>query len=394
MREALLLSMRLHALWVFEALDVRGRYLSPLHPRRLLILFVMYPLYLILQGIHWLGFLLDEMFFRHYKDVVVKEPLIVTGIPSSGTTFVLHALSCASNQFTTFRTWEALLAPSITERKAIQWLADLDNKLASRPLHKLVDWIDNKLANAHPRLRAEGLQAPAEDGLALLPIGACFSMVLAFPASRSLWQLGRFQEMTDDQKQTIMHVYKACLQKHLYWAGPQKRLLSVNTAFGSWLPDLRFAFPDARYLFCIREPGPALSSQLSSIRPGLKFFGTTRAADTYSLELQTVFAHVYRILLKEKRSFLIDHLAVMDHASLEMDSGTELRKALKQLCVTIDPEMEEILRQAGGLLRQHTSGHRQEPLGAKSGPDEFNTLVGSIYREILEHPYMTPDDRR
>lgn len=390
MREALLLSIRLHGLWLFEALDVRGRYLAPLSPKRLVFLFILYPFFLLIQGIHWLGFLLDECFFRSYRDVIIKEPLIITGIPRSGASCIHKTLSRANRQFTTFQTWEALLAPSITERHVVRWLAEMDDKLESRPLHKLVERLIANFAHIHKL----DLRAPAEDHLSLFPIGACFTMVLAFPGSRSLWQLGRFQEMLEEQRHTIVDFHKACVKKHLYWVGKDRRLLTKNDAFGSWLPDLRFAYPDARYIFCIREPGPALASQLSAIKPGLEFFGTMKAADTYSLELQTIFAHVYRILLKEKQSFFVDHLAIIDHAELNVDPAGELRRVLKQLCVTIDPDLENIIRETREELRQNDSSEKSQPLGAKSGPDEFNTLVGSIYREILEHPYMTPGDRK
>ncbi len=392
MREALLLSIKIHGLWFYEAMDVRGRYLAPLRPRRLVMLLIGYPLFLMVQVLHWLGFLLDELLFREYREVIIKEPLIITGIPRSGTTFIHRTLARADHQFTTFQMWEALLAPSITERHVIRWIARMDNKLSARPLHKLLDKITASLTEDFAHIHAVGLKSPEEDYLALLPVGACFIMVLAFPASQSLWQLGRFQEMPDDERHIIMEFYKACLKKHLYWVGPEKRLLSKNAAFGSWLPDLRFAFPDARYLFCIRQPGPALASQLSSIRSGLEFFGTMPGADTYSLELQTIFAHIYRILLKEKQSFLMDHLAVIDQSELKQDSAGVLRSALKQLCVTVDARMEQILEQAGEESRRHSSQHKHKPLTDKHGPDEFNSLVESIYQEILEHPYMTRDE--
>ena len=393
MREALLFSMRLHALWLFEALDVRGRFLAPLNPNRLLILFIYYPAYLFMQGIHWIGFLLDEVFFARYRDVVIKEPLIITGFPSSSTSFIYRTLSQADHEFTSLKAWEALLAPSITEKKVLRWLADLDNKLQGRPLHKVAEFIIQRFTGQlSPALEID-MNSPMEDFLTLLPVGACFKMVMVFPGSRSLWQLGRFQEMPDDHRQTITGFHKACLQKHLYWTGQEKRMLTVNDAYGSWLPDLRFTYPDARYLFCIQEPGPALESELSSIRPAVEFFETIKAADTFSLELQTVLAHVYRILLKEKRSFFIDHLAVVDQANLDSDPSGELRRALKQLCVTVDSRMEDLIRRAASAYHD-THKHKQRPLDAKTGPNEFNTLVGSIYREILDHPYMTPNDRK
>ena len=391
MRNAFLLSIRLHLLWFFEAFESRGRFLAPVGLRRLLLLLVLYPLFLFLQLLHWIGFLLDELFFRDYREVEIKEPLFVIGVPRSGTTFVHRAISADQDQFTTMETWEALLAPSITGRKLVRALSRLDRK-AGGPLHKLLDALTERLTGSFNHIHAVGLHAPEEDYLSLLPAAGCFILVLAFPASRSLWQLGRFQELPDDQRAILVGFYKRCLQKHLYCAPPGRRLLSKNAAFGSWLPDLRFAFPDARYLFCIREPRSSLSSQLSSIRSGLEFFGTTRAADTYSLEFQTVFAHIYRILLDEKQSFLVDRLAIIDQGRLRQDTANVLEQSLRQVCVPLTDSLRQAIAAAAEAGEEAGSGHAHSPLTAKSGPDEFNSLVRHIYEDILAHPCMTRDD--
>ena len=391
MRRAFLLSLRLHLLWFSEALESRGRYLAPLGLRRLVGLFLLFPLFLALQGLHWLGFLLDEVLFRDYREVDVKEPLMITGIPRSGTTFVHRVIARDTEQFTTMRTWEALLAPSITERKLIRFLSRLDRKINS-PGHRLLDFLTQRLTGSFSHIHEVGLQAAEEDYLTLLPAGGCFILVLAFPASRSLWQLGRFQELPDDQRSVLVGFYKRCLQKHLYCSPKGRRLLSKNAAFGSWLPDLRTAFPDARYIFCIREPRASLASQLSSITSGLKFFGTMAAADTYSLEFQTVFAHIYRILLDEKQSFLVDHLAIVDQGQLKDNSGSILKQSLRQVCVMITDPLQISLDLADEESSNHTSSHKHSPLTGKSGPDEFNSLVKHIYEEILTHPCMTRDD--
>ena len=120
--------------------------------------------------------------------------------------------------------------------------------------------------------------------------------------------------------------------------------------------------------------------------------GTRPAADTYSLELQTVFAHIYRILLDEKQSFLVDRLAIVDHSQLKKDTAGVLEQALKQICVPMTDALRESLAQAGEESMVHKSSHTHSPLTAKSGPDEFNSLVRHIYDEILTHPCMTPDD--
>jgi hypothetical protein len=378
----------MHFSWFTEAIGSRGRLLGPLGLRRLVILLLLFPLYLALQTCHWLAFFLDELFFRGYRKVVIKEPLFLTGIPSSGSLFVQQTLARDVGQFTTFKRWEAVFAPSIIERRLIRGLSRID-KLLGAPIHWLLDCILKRAIGPCASLGPEGLHAPAEDSLCLIPAGGCFIMMIAFPASPSLWQLGRFQEIPDDQRKTLVRFYRGCIQKHLYDAPRGTRLLSRNPAFASWIPDLRFAFPDARYLICVREPRTALASNLKALRPGLSFFGTLAAADTVALEFQTALAHSYRILLEEKGSFLVDHMAVVDHASLESDTQSNLLRTVRQLSVPLSGELLHAIEQADADSGMRNTRQETAPLTAKAGPTEFGSMVTSIYRELLEQPHMS-----
>jgi hypothetical protein len=384
MRRALLLSLRLHLCWWVTAFSREGRRLAPLGPRRLLLLLLGYPAYLCLQALHGFGFLLDELLFPAYRRVTIKEPLFITGVPRSGTTFIQRMLAQDTERFTTFRTWEALLAPSICQRRLLRLLGRID-RACGRPLGRLLDALTRRLTTRMDDIHAVGMWAPEEDYLSLLPAAGCFILFLAFPASDSLWSLGRFQEMPDHDRRTLVGFHRRCLQKHLFVHGVDKRLLSKNAAFASWLPDLRFAYPDARYLVCVREPAAALASQLSSLRPGVAAFATERAAGHIARQIQTVLAHAYRIILDEQRSFLVDHLAVIDQRQLRRDSAGCLDAAMRRLCIPLAADQLARIAKATGSSRGQASAHRHEPLGEKAGPEEFATLTKNIYLQILEN---------
>jgi hypothetical protein len=388
MIQALLLSLRLHARWWLKAFGRDGRQLAPLRPYRLVLLLIGFPLFVLWQAWHWIGFLVDEILFRAYHRQPVKEPLFITGIPRSGTTFLHRTLARDQTAFTTIRTWEAVLAPSIFQKRLLRGLSRLD-RCVGRPLHRCLDALTRRLTNRMDSIHTVDLHDPEEDYLTLLPAAGCFIMVLAFPASLSLWQLGRFPEVPDEQREILIRFYRRCLQKHLYDAPPGRRLLSKNAAFAYWLPDLRQAFPDARYIICVREPRSALTSQLSSLRPGLEGFGTLAAADTVSRGMQTVLAHAYRILLEEKESFLIDHFAVIDQAEMKTKGPRLIPEILRQLSIPISPELADAIETATRQSLNQPSPHRHAPLQASTGPAEFGPLVTRIYEDILRQPFVT-----
>ena len=70
-------------------------------PRRLMLLLPAWCLFGVLNTLHWIGFVLDEVFFRGYRDVTVQRPIHVVGVPRSGTTH-LHRILAHDRAFTSF----------------------------------------------------------------------------------------------------------------------------------------------------------------------------------------------------------------------------------------------------------------------------------------------------
>ncbi|WP_370300182.1 sulfotransferase, partial [Abyssibacter sp.] len=248
MQAAFRRSLRVHAKMLRSALAPDPA--APRSPARLARLAALMPPYLAVQTMHWAGFALDELLYAGYRGVRVDQPLFVLGIPRSGTTFV-HRTLAADPAFTTLSTWEAVLAPSITERRVWLALAQVDDRLG-RPASRLLNRFVRRLAGDFDDIHGVDLTAAEEDYLALIPAAGCFLLALGLPASQDLWGLATFDETLDDADRSILlDFYHALLQKHLYVHGPDRRILSKNAAFASWAPALAARYPEARFLVCV-----------------------------------------------------------------------------------------------------------------------------------------------
>lgn len=243
-------------------LTLRGRLL------RILIFVIALPVWLL----HWICLLADEILFPGYRRQAINRPLFILGVPRSGTTFLHRTLSQDTGRFTTVSTWEVFLAPSILQKKFWLGLATLDRWLGgfgARGLKALEKRLFRGLEGVHD----VALEAAEEDYLLLLPLFSCFILFLPFTESRHIWQLARFDwEASEQDKRRIMRFYKACLQKHMYVFGADKRYLSKNAAFASWPQTLHQYFPDADFVVCMREPEKAVPSLLGSLQSGASFF--------------------------------------------------------------------------------------------------------------------------
>ena len=245
---------------------------GPRTAKRLGLLLLLVPLFLLLQAVHWVGFLLDEVFFRGYKKVEVREPLFIVGLPRSGTTFLHRVFAGDRERFTTTRLWELLLAPSVIERKF--WLGlGAVNRALGRPFSRLgrlgeragLGWLDI--------IHEVSLDDPEEDYFLLLPVFACFLLVVPFPYHEAIWRLSQFDQLSKEEREPILAFYESALKRHLFVAGPEKQLLSKNPSFTPLSRSLRATFPDSKVLCCVREPLEVVPSLLSSVRTGADLFG-------------------------------------------------------------------------------------------------------------------------
>ncbi|MFP4358411.1 MAG: sulfotransferase [Puniceicoccaceae bacterium] len=371
-------SLRLHFQWWIRSFLPGKHPDAPAGLRRAVFLLLLYPAFLAAQLIHWAGFLLDALFFPGDRKVAVEAPVFIAGVPRSGTTFLHRVLARDPDCFRSFRMWEALLAPSVTERKCLRALAGLDRALG-RPVRRPVDRLLERRTAGFDAIHAVDLSAPEEDYLALLPFGACFLLFMAFPFAPELEQLARFDTLPPRRRSELLHLYRRCLQKHLYASPPGGRILSKNAAFASWIPSLLEAFPGAVCIVCVREPASALSSQLSALGSARKAFGTDPDGSGTARRFAGIFAHDFALLASLADSG-DPRLAFVDLGDLKAAPAASIESALRLL--RIEPS-ETLIREIRALRPNHRSRHQHEPDTAER---RFEARVRPDYGKILASP--------
>lgn len=298
-------------------------------PKRLLLFTLGLPLFVTLQAVHWLGFLLDELLFPAYRHVAVERPLFIVGIPRSGTTFLQRTLA-EDDRFTTTAMWECLLAPSITERMIYRGLGRLLAPLKSRLPSRTVSFFSQMEA-----IHELGLQEPEEDFLLLLPVFACFILIVVFPEAEWLWRLAYFDErLSEREKEILLGFYRRCVQKHLYVHGGERRYLSKNPSFSSLITGLTSAFPDGQIVVTVREPAATVPSQLSSLRPALALIGSGTITPRFQNRIIDMLHGYYRYFGKILPRPTMDSLIL---------TNQQLKNDLKESLIRIYHHIDLIL---------------------------------------------------
>ncbi len=322
-----------------------------------LLLFI--PLLLLLQLIHWVGFLLDEIFFRDYRRVNIKQPVFIISIPRSGTTF-LHRTMAVDHRFTTMQSWECFFAPSIAEKKCCLFFSKIDKK-TGKLFSIFFNWVTKKISRKMNDIHAIRLNAPEEDYLTLMPVLSSFFLVLPFPMVDFFWDMGKFdQKISREKQKVILDFYKKMLQKHLYVHGQEKIILSKNASFPALVPALLSAFPDCRIICPTRPVDQAFLSQLSSIAGAVRFLGHNHLGTLFRDKFSDLFIHYCLIIENTLKKTDDSRYIVVSMHELQTELAETILNIYCHFSMDIDSITDKNITLADKKARTYVSNHRYD----------------------------------
>jgi hypothetical protein len=120
-----------------------------------------------------LGFLIDDLLFSRWENVVIYQPLFIIGNARSGTT-LMHKLISDNKNFTTMKLWEILFAVSITWKLLFHSLYSFDRTYLHSYLFNLVAYYDKKMFK-HITSHPFSLFLPEEDEWLMIHIFSAYT---------------------------------------------------------------------------------------------------------------------------------------------------------------------------------------------------------------------------
>jgi hypothetical protein len=333
----------------------------------------------------WL--LLDRLLASGYRGIRVENPLFIVGNARSGTT-LFHRLLCGDEErFVYFRTWE-ILFPSLLQKRLILALVALYRRLLPRSFQRLAGWEERQLQTVKA-MHPIGIDKPEEDEFLLLIPFASATLTVLFPYLDRLTELADFDGRPLSTRRRIMGFYRECVARQLHLYGGGRALVSKNPSFVSKLRSLAEEFPDAKFVYLIRNPFETIPSLLKLLRSIWEGLGLDSGhIESSTRQLAEGCIGDYRYAMEVLAELPEDRVAIVEYTELVADPKATVERVYQRLGLSISPAFEERLATERSRQKLHQSSNVYSL-------EEFGISEADLIRElgpILERFRFRPED--
>lgn len=201
---------------------------------------------------------LDQIFVFNYKKVSVNNPIFIIGHPRSGTTLT-HRLLSKTEDAVIFQLWH-ILFPAITARILLKplmtYLIDNGND------EYMPAWTGHEMRLG--RLEEEEMLFSHIWDTQLIAVGILGFDELEYPELE-------YQDLQSKQQRLkSIQFLHGCFQRHIYYTG--KSQIIAQTHFSTnRIKTLMEFYPDAKFIYQVRNPHQVIPSFLSLLHNGMEF---------------------------------------------------------------------------------------------------------------------------
>lgn len=350
-------------------------------PRRTLIVIASLVVVPVVELFVWAGLLLDRLLFPAFRRQPVTEPLFIVGNYRSGTT-VLHRLIAADRaRFTTMQMWEIMFAPSISHRRLFGALAALDRALG-RPVPRLMRWLEARWRESNV-MHEVSLTEPEEDEYLCLHIWSSLAIGLSAGLLDDARRYAFFDTgMSRAERERIMRFYVACVRRHVMARGGDLRYLAKNPAATPKIGELLAQFPDARFVYLVRNPLEAVASFYSLMQFTWRVIGIAEPEDSLRDFVVEMTARWYREPLERLAALPEGRYRIVVYDNLVRDPEGTVRDIYAHFGYEPGEDFARTLADAGAAARDYRSRHEYDPADLGMTRDEFVARFADVFERF------------
>ncbi|MFN8256231.1 MAG: sulfotransferase [Bacteroidales bacterium] len=333
-----------------------------LNLRRIIMVCLFLPIFLINLLINRIFLALDYLFYPEFLSQKIIKPVFIIAAPRSGTTFLFHKLAFNSGKFTCFKLWEIVFAPSVIQKYFYISFFRLDAWIGG-PIKKLILYSEKLIFSKLSNIHLIGLSLPEEDEPVLLWSLSSAYLNFFYPDSDFFDDYLLFDKaLALKFKKMIMDQYLRYLKRHafVFNRNCEKQFLSKNPIMMGKIESLYQIFPDALVLNINRCPKETIPSSIQLINRLFGLFTSIKGGTAVNSKIKNLLINWYEMAENALSNIHPQNLLRINFKKLVRHDETEIN----QICsfLSLDTEMFLNGRNTESSDKVHVSSNKYSKL--------------------------------
>lgn len=287
----------------------------------------------------------DDVLYPEHRHQEIDRPVFIFASPRSGTTLTHRLISMDDEVFTTVKLYQTIF-PSVTATKLFERLIGAARTRAGSGLHRLYDLLNRPFVDRWNGVHHMSLDQAEEDEATFLYSLQSPTMGLLFPFMDQLEHQTWLDRQSPEERKAFLDSYESSIQRHVYAAGG-KRFLNKNVFFGTRIRAMYEKFPDAVFVYLIRNPYDSLPSFLNMFYRAWMSHSPNTPPDGEQMDaLKQLGFDYYRYALECRRSIPADQFLVIRYEDLIENPKATIVSLYQQLGMPVSKAFEAKLDQA------------------------------------------------
>jgi len=345
------------------------------------------PLYLGVRQIA-VGFrALDDLIYPEYRDQEVERPVFVFANPRSGTTLAHRLISMDDEVFTTVKLYQTIF-PAITATKTFKRLVGLAQTRVGSVLHRAYGFLNKPFESRWQDVHHLSLDQAEEDVCTLLWSLTSPATGLLFPFMEDIPSQTWIDRQPDADRRAFMDCYENTIKRHVF-AADGKRFLNKNVFFSTRVRSVYEKFPDAVFVYLVRDPHDCLPSFLNMFYQAWKAHSPGIRPDGEEIQaLKRLGYDYYRYALQCRQEIPDDQFIVIRYEDLIRDPKATVLDLYGRLGMPVSEAFEAKLDHAMIAHHEYESPRNFELDFFGISREEVSRELHEVFEEF---GYDSPD---
>jgi len=322
---------------------------------------------------------LDAVLHPQYREQKIEKPVFVFANPRSGTTLAHRLISMDEEVFTTVKLYQTIF-PAVTATKAFKHLVELSETRFGSVLRRAYDFFNAPLESRWDGVHHISLDQPEEDVCTLLWNLSSPASALLFPFVEDMPSQTWIDRRSPEEREEFLDAYEDVIKRHVYEAGG-KRFLNKNVFFSTRVRSVYERFPDAVFVYLVRDPYECLPSFLNMFYRAWQAHSPSIRPDGEEIQaLKRLGYDYYRYALQCREEIPKDQFITIRYEDLIANPKKTILGLYGRLGMPVGEAFEAKLDAAQAAQRDYESPRTVDLEFFGVSRDE----VASELREVLE----------